>query len=55
MPSRGLLIGLLMVAVLAMMTAVTAQQGCKDLQLSWTKWDYYAIRDMRRTVVVNPQ
>jgi mono/diheme cytochrome c family protein len=49
------LIALLMLSVLTLMTAATMQQGCKDVKQSWTRLDYYAIRDMRRTVVVNPQ
>jgi mono/diheme cytochrome c family protein len=46
---------LVMVGALMLMTAATVQQGCHDVQLSWTKWTYYPVRDMRRTVVINPQ
>jgi mono/diheme cytochrome c family protein len=49
------LIGLVMVGVLTVMAASTVQQGCADVKRSWTHLDYYAIRDMRRTVVINPQ
>jgi mono/diheme cytochrome c family protein len=43
------------VAVIAIMAGLSNQQGCKDLKQAWTKWSYYPIRDMRRTVVLNPQ
>src|SRR5438552_13195215 len=51
---RALIIAFLLL-VLALMTATTAQQGCQDLKRSWTRLDYYDVRDMRRTVVLNPQ
>ena len=54
MPKNALIVTL-MLAVLAIMGAATAEQGWKDVKQAWTKWDYYPIRDMRRTVVVNPQ
>jgi mono/diheme cytochrome c family protein len=50
-----ILVGFVMVGVLALMTAATVQQGCQDVGKAWTHLDYYAIRDMRRTVVINPQ
>ena len=52
---RSSVIVLIMLGVLTIMAATTAQQGWQDLKKSWTKWDYYPIRDMRRTVVLNPQ
>lgn len=52
---RGAWIIALLVGLLTIMTAATAQRGWQDVVKAWTKWDYYAIRDMRRTVVVNPQ
>lgn len=35
--------------------SVSFQQGCQDLQKSLTRWTYYPIRDMRQTVVLDPQ
>lgn len=49
------LLGIAAIAVVAMLTALSTQQGCKDLVSSWTHLDYYPIRDMRATVVLNPQ
>jgi mono/diheme cytochrome c family protein len=51
---RALILGFLLL-VLTLMMATTAQQGCQDLKRSWTRLDYYDVRDMRRTVVLNPQ
>lgn len=48
-------IAFVMIGVLTMMAATTFQQGCADVQRSWTHLDYYNIRDMRHTVVINPQ
>lgn len=53
MPKLGL--GLLAVGVLTMMTASTAQQGCRDVRNSLTKLSYSPYRDMRKTVVIEPQ
>ncbi|MBI1798331.1 MAG: cytochrome c [Candidatus Eisenbacteria bacterium] len=49
------LIGVVIVGALMLMAASTARQGCKDVKNAWTHLDYYPIRDMRRTVVLNPQ
>lgn len=49
------LISLVLLAFATILAATTVQQGCKDLKSSWVNLDYYPIRDMRRTVVVNPQ
>lgn len=35
--------------------SVSFQQGCKDLTTSLTRLNYYPIRDMRQTVVIDPQ
>jgi mono/diheme cytochrome c family protein len=49
------LFGLAAIAIIAVLTALSSQQGCKDLKTSWTHLSYYPIRDMRATVVLNPQ
>jgi mono/diheme cytochrome c family protein len=49
------LISMVLLALATILAATTFQQGCADLKSSWTHLDYYLIRDMRRTVVVNPQ
>ena len=38
-----------------MLWSVSAQQGCQDLKKSLTHLGYYPIRDMRQTVVLDPQ
>jgi mono/diheme cytochrome c family protein len=48
-------IGLLVVAVIAMVSSWTVQQGCRDVQSSWTHLAYFPKRDMRSTVVLWPQ
>ena len=48
-------LGLAAIGVIALMTAWTVQQGCKDVQSAWTHLAYYPIRDMRTTVVMAPQ
>ena len=53
MPKLGL--GLLGIGLLTMMTASTAQQGCKDVQGAFTNLKYSPYRDMRKTIVVEPQ
>jgi len=47
--------GLLAALVLTMWSVGSVQQGVKDLRTSLTTWKYFEIRDMRRTVVLNPQ
>ena len=42
------------VAVLATLS-ISAQQGCTDLKRSLTHLTYYPIRDMRQTIVIDPQ
>jgi mono/diheme cytochrome c family protein len=49
------LIGLVLLGLLTIMAATTAQQGCVDVKRAWTKLDYYPIRDMRRTIAIMPQ
>ncbi len=49
------LAGVLGVLVLTLMAAGTAQQGCQDVQRSWTHLAYYPKRDMRSTVALLPQ
>ena len=46
---------LLAVGVLAVVPAVSGQQGCQDLRRSVTTLRYPAIRDMRRTIALKPQ
>src|SRR2546428_12057222 len=48
-------LGILAIAVIALMSAVGAQQGCRDLKSAWFHLAYYPQRDMRSTVVVAPQ
>ena len=47
--------GLVVALVLTMWSLGSVQQGLKDLKTSLTTWTYFDIRDMRRTVVLNPQ
>lgn len=35
--------------------SVSLQQGCDDVRKSLTHWTYYPIRDMRQTIVIDPQ
>ena len=35
--------------------SISVQQGCTDLKRSLTHWAYYPIRDMRQTIVIDPQ
>ena len=44
----------LLTAVIALWS-VSFQQGCQDVTKSLTHWSYYPIRDMRQTVVIDPQ
>lgn len=48
-------IGAICAAILTMMAASTAQQGCKDVKSAWTHLAYYPIRDMRTTIAIRPQ
>src|SRR5690349_11848753 len=41
--------------VLTVFAYQPAKQGLRDLKNSWTHWNYPVIRDMRYTVVLNPQ
>jgi mono/diheme cytochrome c family protein len=50
-----LALGLLGVGVLTVFTASTPQQGCRDAWTSLTKLSYSPYRDMRATVVIEPQ
>ena len=45
------------IAVIALIAlwSVSVQQGCNDLQKSLTHLTYYPIRDMRQTIVMDPQ
>ena len=49
MPRRLLIIGLLA------LWSASFQNGCHDLQKSLTHLNYYPNRDMRRTIVIDPQ
>ena len=44
----------LLLGVIALWS-VSAHQGCQDLKKSLTHLAYYPIRDMRQTVVIDPQ
>ncbi len=44
----------LLLGVLALWS-VSPRQGCQDLKKANTHWLYYPIRDMRQTVVIDPQ
>jgi mono/diheme cytochrome c family protein len=46
---------LVVLAVVALLTSWTFQQGCKDATQSAVHWSYFAKRDMRRTVAMIPQ
>jgi len=52
--AKGLISAVLLV-IATLLAASTMSTGVHDVISAWTKWDYYPIRDMRRTVVVNPQ
>ena len=43
------------VAVVAMAGSASVQKGCGHVRTSFTHLDYYPIRDMRQTVVIDPQ
>lgn len=46
---------LVVLVVLTMLTASTAQRGCQDAVHSLTTWSYPPIRDMRTSVALMPQ
>jgi mono/diheme cytochrome c family protein len=50
-----LLAAVVIAALMTMLTASDVQKGIRDATTSMTTWGYFPIRDMRRTVVVNPQ
>src|SRR5262245_21201543 len=50
-----LLIGLIAAVATTLAAGMSLQNGCKDLRTSVTHLSYSPIRDMRRTVVLNPQ
>lgn len=47
--------GVAVVAVIAIIGTASFQKGCRDATTSFTRLSYAPIRDMRRTVVINPQ
>lgn len=47
--------GLILIVILTMMVASTAQRGCQDATRSMTHLSYYPIRDMRHSVALMPQ
>ena len=49
------LISAVLLAIATLLAATTFQQGWKDFVTSATQLDYFVVRDMRRTVVLNPQ
>lgn len=48
-------LGLLVLAVVALLAAPTLQRGCQDLTRSAIHLRYYPVRDMRRSVSIAPQ
>jgi mono/diheme cytochrome c family protein len=48
-------LGAVGLAFIAVMTASSPQQGCRDVQKAWTHLAYYPHRDMRKTVMIAPQ
>jgi mono/diheme cytochrome c family protein len=48
-------VGVVVFAVMTILTASTVQRGCQDSMKSATHWLYYPIRDMRTTVAFVPQ
>lgn len=48
-------IGVIVFAVMTMLTASTVQRGCQDSIRSATTWTYFPIRDMRTSVALMPQ
>jgi mono/diheme cytochrome c family protein len=55
MVALSAVIALVAATLLTVFTLSPVQQGMKDLKNSWTHWSYPVIRDMRYTVVLNPQ
>ena len=47
--------GFVIATLATMLTASTVEQGIRDATNSLLTWQYYEIRDMRQTVVLNPQ
>jgi len=50
-----LTVSVAVVAVIAIAGAASVQKGCRDATTSFTRLEYSPIRDMRHTVVINPQ
>ncbi|TMQ69092.1 MAG: cytochrome c [Candidatus Eisenbacteria bacterium] len=42
-------------AILTMFGVPSVRHGARDLKNSWTRWSYFPIRDMRRSVALQPQ
>ncbi len=47
-------VGVLLAGVMSLLAGSVVQRGCRDATRSLTHLEYYPIRDMRRTVVLNP-
>ena len=47
--------GLIAAVVAVLTTAATLGTGCHDVKGAFTHLDYFEHRDMRRTMVINPQ
>jgi len=47
--------GFLIAAVLTMLAASTVERGMRDATESLMNWQYFEVRDMRQTVVLDPQ
>jgi len=50
-----LVLGLVAAVAFVLTSSATLGRGCGDVRTSWTKLAYPDIRDMRRTMVINPQ
>jgi mono/diheme cytochrome c family protein len=42
-------------SLMTMLTASTVEKGVRDVTQSMTVWTYFGVRDMRQTVVLDPQ
>lgn len=49
------LAGMVLAGLMTMLTPTTLQEGLRDVVQSLTTWNYYPIRDMRRTVAIIAQ
>lgn len=47
--------GLLVASLVTMLSATTVEQGLRDATESMMVWSYFEVRDMRQTVMLDPQ